>query len=183
MNANELIADRLSALRYALTHRPSREEITQSLAALLIYAMVALTIGFGGGFFRPTRLDTPVWLKTILPFTMVLIPSLIEEVIYRCVLLPHPERPWSKTATRIAVAVSLSAYVLSHPIYALVVPELAIDFLDPPFLAIVLCLGVCCTWTYFRTGSVWVPTAIHWLTVLIWVFFLDGRNPVLHWLG
>jgi predicted Abi (CAAX) family protease len=47
------------------------------------------------------------------------------------------------------------------------------------FLSLAALMAIACTITYIKTGSLWVPVAIHWLTVLAWVFLLSGRNCVL----
>ncbi|MCI5125432.1 MAG: CPBP family intramembrane metalloprotease, partial [Candidatus Electrothrix sp. AR5] len=44
------------------------------------------------------------------------------------------------------------------------------------FLVIVFCLGIVCSLAYILSRSLWVPIIIHWLTVVIWVLFLGGRN-------
>ena len=71
------------------------------------------------------------------------------------------------------------AFTAWHPLNAwLLNPGGRTFFYDPWFLAIVFLLGLTCGATYVASRSLWVPVVIHWATVLIWVFFLGGRNLV-----
>ncbi|MEL7494869.1 MAG: CPBP family glutamic-type intramembrane protease [Cyanobacteria bacterium J06554_11] len=89
------------------------------------------------------------------------IPSLAEEVVFRGLLLPEVSPPW--------LLLSLSAYVLWHPVEALTfLPEAAAIFLDVQFLLIVIMLGALCTVAYIRTGSLWASVCIHWWVVVAW---------------
>jgi len=42
-------------------------------------------------------------------------------------------------------------------------------------MVIVALLGLTCAVQRLRTGSLWLPMATHWLTVVVWNLFL-GRN-------
>ncbi|MCW5214835.1 CPBP family intramembrane metalloprotease, partial [Desulfobulbus sp. US5] len=71
-------------------------------------------------------------------------------------------------------------FTLWHPLNALTVnPGAQALFCDPYFLVIVFCLGIVCSLTYILSRSLWVPIIIHWLTVVVWVIFLGGRNLLL----
>jgi predicted Abi (CAAX) family protease len=37
-------------------------------------------------------------------------------------------------------------------------------------------LGAVCTTAYRRTGSLWPPVLLHWVTVVCWMMLLGGRN-------
>jgi len=39
-------------------------------------------------------------------------------------------------------------------------------------------LGAACTGAYARTGSIWPPVAIHWLTVVLWKVLFAGPPGV-----
>ena len=58
-------------------------------------------------------------------------------------------------------------------------PVSAVFFHNPYFLIIVTLLGITCSIAYIYSKSLWVPVIIHWLTVLIWVLLLGGRNLIL----
>ncbi|MEL6471422.1 MAG: CPBP family glutamic-type intramembrane protease [Cyanobacteria bacterium J06623_4] len=89
------------------------------------------------------------------------IPSLVEEVVFRGLLLPKVTLPW--------LLLSLSAYVLWHPVEALTfLPEAASVFFNFQFLFVVAVLGALCTVAYLRTGSLWASVFIHWGVVVAW---------------
>ena len=46
-------------------------------------------------------------------------------------------------------------------------------------LLIVALLGITCSVSYVLSRSLWTPIIIHWLTVVVWVIFLGGRNKLL----
>ena len=172
-----LIAGRLHAVRASLATIPSRKDLLQSFIPIGLYITSALVIGFTTDFLRIEFLHTDIHRYLILPFSMMIIPSFLEELAFRAFLLPHPSKPTGKFATRLACFASITLYVVWHPFYA-AVSGVGIPIFDPPFLGIVLILGITCTWLYIRTGSVWLPTFIHWLTVTVWVFFMGGRNII-----
>jgi predicted Abi (CAAX) family protease len=49
-------------------------------------------------------------------------------------------------------------------------------FLKPIFLILTGLLGTACTIAYRFTGSLWTITVMHWLTVVVWLFFLGGDD-------
>ena len=51
-------------------------------------------------------------------------------------------------------------------------------FLDPSFLVLATLLGIVCTMTYLRSGSIWPPILFHWFTVVVWIMFLGGWEKV-----
>lgn len=73
-----------------------------------------------------------------------------------------------------------AVFVLWHPINALTInPTARGVFLDPVFLLIVFVLGLVAGVGYAASRSIWVPVIMHWLTVIVWVMLLGGRNLVL----
>lgn len=171
---------RVYDLRRGLTTRPAREDLPFVIVALGIYAAVAFAIGFGTGFFRISVLKASQATMLVLPVSLFVMPSLLEEILFRGLMLPHrsgnlPTRRWA-----VFFIVSLAAFILWHPLNALTINKAAIPvFTDVRFLLIAGLMAACCSITYFRTGSLWVPILIHWITVVVWVFFLGGRNIVL----
>ena len=127
--------------------------------------------------FRPGLLQSP--LGRVLPFTMFVFPALLEEAFFRGLLIPHPHTRPSRRRLAWWVGCSTVVFTAWHPLNAwLINPGARTFFYDPWFLAIVLLLGVTCGITYVVSRSLWVPVVIHWGTVLMWVFFLGGRNLV-----
>lgn len=178
MSLRQLSRNRLDAFRAALAAKPGWQQLREALIVIPIYAAAAFAIGFGTGFFTPGVLETDLHLYFVLPLSMVIFPSFLEEAVFRVLLLPRPFHPRGRRATILASLPSLFLYAAWHPLYASL-SGLDIPVFDPPFLALVVVLGITCTWLYLRTGSLWLPTGVHWLTVVIWVFFLGGRNRLL----
>lgn len=112
-----------------------------------------------------------------LPVSLFLIPALFEEIVFRGLLLPHKERRISTKGLMFYAAFSVVIFIAWHPINAMTINPPAYPlFTNPVFLCLAALMAIACTVTYIKTGSLWVPIALHWLTVLPWVFFLGGRN-------
>ena len=142
------------------------------------YACASLAIGFHAGLFSVGIIDSPMLI--VLPFTLFIFPSLLEEVLFRGILIPNNAATHSKKRIIVYIAVSTAAFVLWHPANALTInPTAAPVFLNPAFLLIVALLGITCSISYIFSRSLWTPIIIHWLTVVGWVIFLGGRNKLL----
>ncbi len=148
------------------------------LAIVATYSAAALTIGFSFGIYQVQPLDlAKFWF---LPLTLVLFPCIPEEFVFRAMLLPRDlsTGTWKRTAGY--VLFSAVTFTLWHPLNALTInPTAQPFFLNVPFLIIVFLLGIACSLSYILSRSFWVPVAIHWSTVVVWVLFLGGRNLVL----
>jgi predicted Abi (CAAX) family protease len=117
------------------------------------------------------------WVIVSTPIVLFVMPCLAEEFFFRAVLLPHPGEAIAPRATFFWAAVSLMAFVGSHPINGLVSRRSV--FLDPVFLVLATLLGIVCTITYLKSGSIWLPILFHWLTVVVWILFLGGWQKVI----
>lgn len=139
-----------------------------------IYAVIAITIAVASPDVFPVSLP-PVWKVIVLPFLLVLYPSLIEEVVFRGLLLPQHLRDASPVRRFAAVALSTAVFTAWHPLnhFLINLSDTSI-FLEPTFLLIVVALGFACGYSYLRTGSLWAPVLIHWATTVIWNLFF-GR--------
>ena len=70
---------------------------------------------------------------------------------------------------------ALVVYVAAHPINALIFkPQLTV-FESPAYLVIAALLGGACTAAYWISRSIWPPVAMHWLTVVAWIWLFGGR--------
>jgi len=156
---------------------PKRSDILFSIVVFIIYIAVALPIGFCSGFFTIGVLKTNIWVTIVLPVSLLFVPSLFEEIFFRGLLLPHKERKISAKSMLLYSLFSITAFIAWHPVNAMTINPLAYSmFTNPVFLSLAALLAIACTITYLKTGSLWVPIAIHWLTVVAWVFLLGGRN-------
>ncbi|MEB3358215.1 MAG: CPBP family glutamic-type intramembrane protease [Synechococcales bacterium] len=145
------------------------------LGVLVGYGAIALPIGFKSGLLRLTPTPTSRSLVKGMVYLFFL-PSLMEEVIFRVLLLPHPTTvllpiTWLGWAT-----LSLVLFILCHPLNALTLyPAGRPTFFQWPFLLLAGLLGVACTLLYGWTGSLWTVTLLHWLVVVLWLFYLGGQ--------
>jgi uncharacterized protein len=145
---------------------------------LPIFAVLALALGMGTGLFEVDVITSP--LAPLLFVGLFFTPSLVEEALFRGLLIPRDIHARGHLWVALAVGWSTAPYVLWHPLSALTNrPEAQALFLDPVFLSIVTLLGITCGYSYVHSKSLWVPTIIHWGTVVIWVFLLGGHQLVL----
>jgi predicted Abi (CAAX) family protease len=143
-----------------------------------IYVCASLAIGFYTGLFSVKVIDYP--MSVLLPFSLFIFPSLLEEVFFRGVLIPNNAVNHGEKRIVTYIVVSTTAFVLWHPFNALTINRTAANmFLNPSFLLIVAALGITCSISYVASRSLWTPIIIHWLTVVVWVVFLGGRNRLL----
>lgn len=145
---------------------------------LPLFAVFAIIIGARAGLLAPGFIGAR--LAIVLSLTLFVFPSLLEEAFFRGLLIPRNTKERGAWAIAGFIFFSTVLFVLWHPLNALTInPAAAPLFLDPSFLIIVTALGITCSFGYIYSKSLWVPVVIHWLTVLIWVLGLGGRNLIL----
>jgi predicted Abi (CAAX) family protease len=143
------------------------------------YGALALALGVASGFLSMPMQWPP--LAEALPrlAKLLLMPALVEELLFRVLLIPHPIEgfPWQPLLAWNAL--SLGLFVLYHPVAArLWYPQARALFDDPRFLLQATLLGVACSLAYGFTGSLWPPVLIHWLAVVIWLEPFRGREQL-----
>jgi predicted Abi (CAAX) family protease len=108
---------------------------------------------------------------------MVLVhPAFVEEMLFRALLLPRNAASMRRVPLFVTAGVALALYVASHPLNAMLFRPQALSlFASPGYLTLVAMLGATCTWAYLSSRSIWPPVAIHWLTVVAWIWLLGGR--------
>ncbi|HJT50321.1 MAG TPA: CPBP family glutamic-type intramembrane protease, partial [Nitrosospira sp.] len=115
-------------------------------------------------------------LIAAMPIVLLVMPSFFEEFFFRAALLPHPVEAISPRARFIQASGSLIAFVFMHPVNGAISGRAV--FLDPSFLVLATLLGIVCTMTYLKSGSIWPPILFHWFTVVVWIMFLGGWEKV-----
>jgi len=150
----------------------------KSLIPVPIYGCISLTLGFYTDLFSVNTIG--YLMSFVLLFTLFIFPSLLEEAFFRGILIPNNAVNQSKRKIFTYIALSTFAFVMWHPLNALTINKAAAAFfLNPIFLLIAALLGLTCSISYVISRSLWIPIFIHWLTVIIWVIFLGGRNKIL----
>lgn len=144
---------------------------------IISYAVLAFLIGCLSGVleYKPLTSNAVFYL----PLTLFFIPSIFEEILFRGLILPIELKNKNKKTIINYIILSTVLFVLWHPFMALINPVSATFFFNPYFLLIVMLLGITCSLAYIYSQSLWLPIVIHWLTVLIWVILLGGRNLIL----
>ncbi len=135
-----------------------------------------MPIGMWSGLLRPSL---PYFSPSEMAGTGLLIlvqPALAEEILFRGLLLPRRADSMSRGRLFVVAGAALVVYVAAHPVNALIFkPGVLTLFESPAYLVIAALLGVACTATYWISRSIWPPVAIHWLTVVAWIWLFGGR--------
>lgn len=154
--ASSLFADATSAVRTW----PGRRAWLEALCLLAVLTIFALFTGSGAHLF--TFASVTDWPGLVgLALIAIIIPALGEEMVFR-VWLAGLHGFWRGGA-------ALALFLLWHPAQLwLGVPTAQPVFANPAFLAITAALGLACTISYRRSGSIWPAVAIHWAVVMMW---------------
>lgn len=149
-----------------------------SVLVTIPYLMVALVIGFAVGLFELSMLESSlVW---VLPIALFIFPSFLEESVFRGMLIPNNARERGTKYIVFIVLLSSLIFVAWHPLNAMTInPGAKEIFLNPYFLFIAFLLGIATAISYIYSRSLWAPVIIHWITVVVWVLYLGGRNLIL----
>ena len=156
---------------------PDLQDWGITVLLLLGYGALAVPIGVKSGFlqWRPIR-QKPIQLVKILVF-LFFCPALWEELVFRALLLPYPDELNSPVIPFGWVMLSLTLFVLYHPLNALTFYKAGNPtFFQPLFLSLTALLGLTCTIAYLLTGSLWTISLIHWVVAVIWLLCLNGEN-------
>ncbi len=151
-------------------------------AALLvcIFTIISLPVGFKF-YFLQLKVETAWEIVVSVMAMTLLIPALLEETVFRVLLLPHPAENPSLGVQLLWGLGSLAIFIISHPLNGLTFYRARLKtFTNPVFLFLAGLLGLVCTIVYWQSGSIWTPIAIHWLIVVIWLLGLGGYEKIYH---
>ncbi len=164
----------IARLICAATTVPGADAWLGCLLLFIVYGAIALPVGFQTGLLKREQVTS--WTTILITIGVTLVfPSLVEEIIFRALLLPHPSEHQSLGAIALWSGVSLVLFILAHPLNALwVMTSRRATFWDESFLTLAGLLGVVCTLTYLQSGSLWLPVLLHWVVVVIWLLALGG---------
>ncbi|MEL7084799.1 MAG: CPBP family glutamic-type intramembrane protease [Cyanobacteria bacterium P01_G01_bin.4] len=162
------------ALRWltAATTFPPHTLWWQSLVWLVAYAAIVIPVGLLTGLltWEPVTDKRLALQAGAIAF---FVPSLLEESIFRVIALPHPAEAGPRWL--LWAAISLMIFIAVHPLNGMTYLKAARStFIDPIFLACAGLLGALCTLLYWNSQSLWPPTVVHWLVVLVWLLLLGG---------
>jgi predicted Abi (CAAX) family protease len=168
-----LIAHRLAAACCAV---PRAEDWLLTAALLVTLALVSVPLGLRLGFLQVDICRSWSTAATFLSLTF-LFPAVSEELLFRVMLLPHPQEHASQAVQWLWGTVALVVFVASHPLKALVFSSARRSaFTNPVFLLLAGLLGLACTIAYLKSGSLWPPVVIHWWVVVVWLLVFGGQR-------
>lgn len=172
-----LVRRRLRHVHLAVITRPSRREWWEAAAIFGGAGLLGLVLGLRTRLVRPELMGEPWTTYALLPGVLAVTPGLTEELVFRGLLLPHPQEVMPVRGRMLALVASLAAFVLWHPVNGRTPqPAGRHVFTDQRFLLQTAILGSACAIVYLRGGSIWPPVVMHWLTVTTWILALGGRR-------
>ena len=146
-----------------------------SLLALLLIAAVIPVYGRKSGYLDEPHIAIERPVRAVFNLVKLLfVPALLEELIFRVVLLPHPTEGIETGQWLAWTVLSLGLYVLAHVVFSKLRPQAKKALSDRRFLLMVLWLGLVLTTLYGLTGSLFAVTLVHWLTVVVWLYGFGG---------
>ena len=175
-----LIPNTVSRLIEALK-LPNLREWLIAIALLLLYGLIAAPIGFQQQFLQLTLPFAGLsrWQAIGVCLKLLWLPAIVEEVVFRVLLIPHPTEGADVLTTSIWAIASLIVFVLYHPFNAITFyPAGYPTFFRAAFLLLAALLGITCTVAYLLTGSLWAIVLIHWAVVLVWLQLLGGLQKL-----
>ena len=163
-------------LRAALTTMPGGGIWLRCALVYAIFLACAAPIGLWFGLLHPGMPHLRPADMASGGVLLLVQPAFVEEVVFRGLLLPREASSLSRGRVVFMAGVALALYVASHPVNAaLFRPQLLRLFASPVYLTLTTLLGLTCTAAYVISRSIWPPVAIHWLTVVMWIWFLGGQ--------
>jgi predicted Abi (CAAX) family protease len=147
------------------------------------YAIVSLAIGWRSGFlkFNPHQIlsiGLGAGMRSLLH--LFFMPAVLEEILFRLLLLPHPIETQASSNIYLWSFISLVLFILYHPFNAWTFYKLGDPtFMDWRFLTLTGLLGAVCAIAYLTTGSILSSVVIHWVVVSAWIEIFGGKERLL----
>jgi predicted Abi (CAAX) family protease len=172
---NELIQERLRALANGLLAWPTGYAWLISLLVMLLYGGAALWVGLRSGLIKQRRNVQTTSERILIGARLLLHPALVEEVIFRGLLLPPPSNVSFTTDVVFWFSLSLLSFILAHPLNGHLLRRNARHvFTNPTFLTLAGLLGLCASVLYWISASLWPPIILHWMVVYVWLTNYGG---------
>jgi len=178
MIRDTLLANLSHRFSIALIHLPSLRSLAIALLLLGLYALIAFPLGVYSGFFSRTQVSSKkIQLQVMIG--AIVAPALLEELVFRVLLLPSPHDSPTLSQWLMWGTLSLILFIVYHPLNGWLFFRRGRElFQKPIFLTLAALLGIICTVSYAYSGSVWIPALIHWVIVVIWLLKLGGYEKL-----
>ncbi len=148
-----------------------------SLGLLAGYGVISLAIGFQSKFLIFSPIREPLQTKIGSLIHLFFMPALVEEFIFRLLLIPHSIETATTNNIYLWSSISLGLFIIYHPLNALTFFKAGNPtFMDWRFLTLAGLLGLICTIAYLSTGSIWLSIIIHWIVVTAWLKLFGGQQ-------
>lgn len=173
----ELIKARIQALLLGYTVWPGLDVWLTSILLLLIFGVIARWQGLRSGIIREEKTTLSTWGRVLLGARLLLHPAVVEESIFRGLLIPSPTDT-SITPTVLAwIILSWLLFILAHPINSLILkPQTRAVFTHPVFLILAGLLAICTSALYWISASLWPAILFHWIVVFVWMTRFGGLS-------
>jgi uncharacterized protein len=99
---------------------------TNIVISVIFFALISILYGFISGLFQLNIIQSK--LIFILPFTLFIFPSFLEEIFFRGILIPNNIKEKNILTIFIYIFISTILFVLWHPINALTINQGAQNF-------------------------------------------------------
>ncbi|MEM8674945.1 MAG: CPBP family glutamic-type intramembrane protease [Cyanobacteria bacterium P01_G01_bin.67] len=164
-------------LTQAISTYPSFARGQDLIWVISLYVLFTMTLGWRSGFLRWAPQSQSIIVRVML--TSLIAPAILEELIFRGLLLPYPANSISLESYIGWAGFSLGLFIIYHPLNAVTFfPQARVVFFNPVFLILAAALGLVCTITYWQTASLWIPVIIHWLAVVLWLLCFGGWEKI-----
>lgn len=195
LTLTRMIARIFRRLRRALFTFPTTGGWLDTATVTLLFGCIAVIVGFITGLLQ-LPLPTEFSRETLTPQTLLaaavpdnllnfagaafFVPVLVEELLFRALLLPRREerlplwRKWSWAALALGAFVAWYPFISTQYFFTAAQPVVS----QNSVLILLTLLGLGCTVLYRRTGSIWTAVIFHWLALVGWKL-LGG----FHWLS
>jgi predicted Abi (CAAX) family protease len=172
---NELIQERGQALVSGLLVCPTGYAWCISLLVMLLYGGIAHWVSLRSGLIKRRRSVQTTPERILIGARLLLHPALVEETIFRGLLLPPPSNLSLTPKVVFWFSLSLLLFILAHPLNGFLLRRNARHvFTNPTFLTLAGLLGLCASALYWITASLWPPILLHWIVVYIWLTAYGG---------
>jgi predicted Abi (CAAX) family protease len=158
---------------------PSGWNWLQTLGVVVGFAAIAFPLGASRGLFSWEPWQVPWYRQLGWLLRLFFVPALLQEYIFRVLLLPYP-REWVPAWSWWSWALlSLGLFVGFQLLYARFVCRSRYPLFSKPLILILYTLlGFACTIAYWLTSSLWTITVIHWLVMSAWILVLGGMRQL-----
>ena len=158
---------------------PTWSDWNIALRLLLLYGAIALPLGFSQRFLRYKPWHASRWAYLQLAVRLFFLPALLEEFLFRVLLLPAPRAGVTGLMWLLWAVFGLLLFIAYHPMNAKTFYKVGNPtFFNPVFLTLTGLLGAACTVAYFLTGSLLLTTLIHWVVTTTWLTQFGGMEQL-----